>query len=125
MLYDTLHSIHYTLSRVMIGVAIALFVLAFIQAQRKRDAGPWIRKAAYAITALVITQVVLGFMMYFQGGRPLEPDVHMVYGIGASVVLPFFVYVELTAEKRPAIGSYILGGLILLGLVIRGIFTGS
>lgn len=124
-MYNILHGIHYALSRVMVGVAITLFVIAFIQAQRKRDAGPLIRKAAYGITALVVTQVVLGFTMYFQGGRPLEPDIHMVYGIGACLVLPFFVYVEMTAEKRPAIGSYILGGLILLGLTIRGILTGS
>lgn len=124
-MYDTLHWIHYVMSRVMVGIAIALFLFALLQAQRKHDAGPWIRKAAYTITGVIIIQVILGFTMYFQGGRPLDPDVHMVYGIGASVVLPFFVYVEMTAEKRPAIGSYVLGGLILLGLLIRGILTGS
>ncbi len=124
-MYDLIYSIHYWNSRALIASALIVLAAALLQIFRKKDAEPWIRTLAYSVTVTVVIQVILGFLMYFQGGRPLEPDVHMVYGVGASVALPFFVYVELTAEKRPAVGSYVLAGIILFGLVLRGIMTGN
>lgn len=123
-MYDVILSVHYVLSRLLLISGLSLFLIALIQAQRKKDAQPWLRKLTYVITGIITLQASLGFIMYFDGGRPLDPDIHMVYGIGAMLVLPFFVYVEMTAEKRPAIGSYVLAGLILAGLIARGILTG-
>ena len=45
--------------------------------------------------------------------------------MGAVLALPFFIFVEVTAKKRPAMGSYMWGFAVLAGILIRGILTGS
>jgi hypothetical protein len=40
------------------------------------------------------------------------------------LTLPFFIFVETTAKKRPAMGSYIWGFALLVGVVLRSIATG-
>jgi hypothetical protein len=51
--------------------------------------------------------------------------VHLIYGLAAVLALPFFIFVEVTAKKRPAMGSYIWGFAILAGVLIRSIMTGA
>jgi hypothetical protein len=57
-------------------------------------------------------------------GRPYE-EVHLVYGVGAVLALPFFIFVEVTAKKRPSMGSYMWGFALLAGIIIRTISTGA
>jgi hypothetical protein len=97
----------------------------YIGISRKRDVTPWYRRATYTIAGVMLLEAIVGGLMYaFIGVRPAE-EVHLVYGLGAFLALPFFIFVEVTAKKRPAMGSYIWGFAVLTGILIRGILTGA
>jgi len=125
-LYLFLQPLHYWLSRVGLGVAIAMFALGFlIGVIRRQDVTPWYRRATYLVTGVMVVQGAIGAILYFIiGARPAE-EVHLIYGVGAMLALPFFIFVEVTARKRPAMGSYIWGFAVLAGILFRSITTGA
>ena len=116
---------HYWLSRVSFGIALAMLALAaYVGLLRHGDVTPIFRRATYAIVGLMGIEALLGVTMYAIGMRPGQ-DVHMIYGAGAVLSLPFFIFVETTAKKRPAMGSYIWGFALLAGIIVRAIITGT
>lgn len=123
-LYPLFTTIHYWISRVGLLVAVLMFALGlFIGLVRHGDVTHWYRRAVYTIAGVMLAQSLLGLAMYLIGGRPYE-DVHLIYGLGAVLALPFFIFVEVTAKKRPAMGSYMWGFAVLAGILIRSIMTG-
>jgi hypothetical protein len=72
----------------------------------------------------MLVESVIGIGIYLMGFRPYE-DVHLIYGMGAVLALPFFVYVETTAKKRPAMSSYIWGFTLMAAIILRAIVTGA
>jgi hypothetical protein len=125
-LYPFLRDLHYVVARVGLVIALAMFVWGFVNGVvRKRDVTLWYRRATYTVAGLMVFQSLVGAIMYFLiGVRPYE-DVHLIYGLGAILALPFFIFVEVTAKKRPAMGSYIWGFAVLAGILVRGILTGA
>ena len=121
-----LRGAHYWLSRLGLGAAILMFLVAiFIGVIRKGDVTPLYRKLTVAVAGLMAVQAVIGVVMYlFLSSRPFE-EVHLIYGLGMTLALPFFIFVEKTAEKRPAMGSYIWGFAVLIGIIFRGMMTGA
>lgn len=121
-----LRGAHYWLSRLGLGAAIIMFFVAFyIGVIRKGDVTPLYRKLTYAVSGLMVVQALIGVTMYvFLSSRPFE-EVHLIYGLGMVLALPFFIFVETTAEKRPAMGSYIWGFAVLMGIILRGMMTGA
>lgn len=123
-LYPLFTTIHYWVSRVGLLVAVLMFALGlYIGLVRKGDVTPYYRKAVYIIAGVMLAQSLLGLTMYIIGGRPFE-EVHLIYGVGAVLSLPFFIFVEVTAKKRPAMGSYMWGFAVLAGILVRSIMTG-
>ncbi len=123
-LYPLFSTVHYWVSRVGLLVAVAMFVLGMIIGLvRHGDVTPYYRRAVYIVAGVMLLQALLGLAMYLMGIRPYE-DVHLIYGFGAVLALPFFIFVEVTAKKRPAMGSYMWGFAVLAGILIRGIMTG-
>ncbi|MBA3871441.1 MAG: hypothetical protein H0X30_20040 [Anaerolineae bacterium] len=123
-LYPLFTTIHYWISRVGLLVAVGMFILGlYIGLVRKGDVTPYYRKAVYIIAGVMLAQSLLGLIMYIIGGRPFE-EVHLIYGVGAVLSLPFFIFVEVTAKKRPAMGSYMWGFAVLAGILVRSIMTG-
>jgi hypothetical protein len=45
--------------------------------------------------------------------------------MGALLSLPFFIFVETTAKKRPAMGSYIWAFTLMIAIFVRSIMTGA
>jgi hypothetical protein len=125
-LYPFLRDLHYYGSRIGLIAALIMFASGFvIGVFRKRDVTRWYRYATYTIAGLMVFQSATGAIMYFLvGTRPYE-QVHLIYGMGAILALPFFIFVEVTAQKRPAMGSYIWGFAVLAGILVRGILTGA
>ncbi len=125
-LYLFLKGSHYWLSRLGLVAAIIMFAVGFyIGVMKKGDVTPWYRRAAYTIAAMIGVEALIGLILYAViGTRPYE-DVHLIYGLGSLLALPFFIFVEQTAKKRPAMGSYIWGFAVLAGVLIRGILTGA
>ncbi len=116
---------HYWISRIGLASAVVMFALGFfIGVIRKRDVTNWYRLATYVVAGTMAFQALIGLIMYAIGLRPHE-EVHLIYGLGSVLALPFFIFVEVTARKRPAMGSYIWGFAVLAGVLIRSILTGS
>ncbi len=123
-LYPLFTTIHYWVSRIGLLAAVIMFAIGlFIGLVRHGDVTRWYRRAVYTVAGVMLAQSLLGLTMYLIGGRPYE-DVHLIYGLGAVLALPFFIFVAVTAKKRPAMGSYMWGFAVLAGILIRGIMTG-
>ncbi len=124
-LYLLLDALHYWLSRLAVVVTIIMFAMGFvIGILRHGDVNRYYRAAVYVIAGMLILQSLIGLIIYATGTRPFE-EVHLIYGLGAMLALPFFVFVEITAKKRPAMGSYLWGFAVLLGILVRSIMTGA
>ncbi len=124
-LYTLLHTVHYWISRTGIIVGLVMLVIAiYVGLIRHGDVTKWFRRGAYAVTAFIGVEFVIGWTMYFMGGRPYE-DVHIIYGFGALLSLPFFIFVETTAKKRPAMGSYLWAFALMVAIFVRSIMTGA
>ena len=122
--YELLKDIHFWVSRVMLGTAAVMLVIAVVVGLvRRQDVTPWFRRLAFTVLAFMVAQAGLGGAMWLMNGRPGQ-DVHLIYGFAAVVSLPFFMFVEMTSPKRPAMGSYIWGFALLVGIAIRCIMTG-
>jgi hypothetical protein len=123
--YLILHDLHYHLAR--FGLVLALVMLAaavYIGIIRKGDVTPLFRRATYVIFGTILIEALVGLTMFaFFSARPAQ-DVHLIYGIGSVLSLPFFIFVESTAKKRPAMGSYIWGFALLAGIILRAVMTG-
>jgi hypothetical protein len=124
-LYPLLDQAHFWLSRLILLVAVIMFALAiYIGLVRRGDVSHIFRLGVYLVTGIVVLEALIGLVMYGMGGRAYE-EVHLVYGLGSLLALPFFIFVETTAKKRPAMGSYMWGFALLAGVVIRSILTGA
>ena len=124
-LLSTLLTFHYWISRIGIVVGLVMLVLAlYIGLVRHGDVTKWFRRGTYAVTAFIGVEFLIGVAMYLMGARPHE-DVHIIYGFGALLSLPFFIFVETTARKRPAMGSYMWAFALMVAIFMRSIMTGA
>ncbi len=124
-LYVILRDLHFNLSRLGLGVAAVMAGLGvYIGIIRKGDVTRLFRYATYIVFGTMLLQALIGVVMVALQGRPRQ-DVHLIYGMASVLALPFFIFVETTAKKRPAMGSYIWGFTLLLGVIVRSIMTGA
>lgn len=123
--YPVLKHLHYNLSRYGLIVSGVMLVIAIvIGIFRKGDVTPWFRRGVLVVVATMLIQVLIGLYLMYGLNIPSGRPEHIIYGFGALLSLPFFVFVEVTAKKRPAMGSYIWGFALMLGILIRAIGTG-
>jgi heme A synthase len=99
-----------------IGVYIAIF--------QKRDVTKLFRRTVYVIAGTMIVQALIGTYMYVVVNARPEGEAHWIYGLGTAIALPFFAFIEITAEKRPSMGSYLWGFGMLVAIGFRSILTG-
>ena len=122
--YSFLKSVHYWISRGGFGIALVMLATAvYIGLYKHGDVTPWFRSITYTIVGFMVLQGLIGGLMWLMDGRPGE-EVHLIYGYGVVLSLPFFIFVEVTAQKRPAMGSYIWGFTLLAAIIVRTISTG-
>lgn len=125
-LYLFLRTIHNHLGRFSLAVALFMFAVAvYIGLLRRADVTPYFRRGTYVVVGMMVLQALMGAVMTFiLGIQPGAPE-HLLYGLGTVLALPFFIFVETTAEKRPAMGSYLWGFALLAGIIVRSISTGG
>jgi len=122
--YIVLKSVHFHLSRYGLIMSLVMLGTAFyVGIVRKNDVTPWFRRGTYVVFGSMVIQALLGFALMFMGGEPGAPE-HIFYGIGTMLCLPFFIFVEVTASKRPSMGSYIWGFFLMMGVIVRCLGTG-
>lgn len=124
-LYPLLRDLHAHFSRASLLIGVLMLAAAvYIGLIRHGDVTRVFRLGVYAVIGFMALQSLVGLVMYGLGGRPYD-EVHLIYGLGALLSLPFFVYVETTAKKRPAMGSYIWGFALMASIIIRLFMTGA
>ena len=124
-LYPFLKDLHFFLSRAGLVIGVVMFGVAFyIGIIKHGDVSKPFLGAVYTTIILMSISGLVGLTMYLSGGRPFDP-VHLIYGFGVVLSLPFFVYVERTAKKRPSMGSYLWGFALLAAIILRAIVTGA
>lgn len=124
-LYEILTGIHFQLSRYGLAVALIMLVISvYVGIFRKEDVKPWFRRGTFVVFGTMTIQSLIGaYMMFILNIQPGKPE-HLIYGLGSVMALPFFIFVETTSPKRPAMGSYIWGFALLIGVLIRSLSTG-
>jgi len=124
-LYAELFASHWLLSRIGLILGVLMLAIAvYVGLIRHGDVTRWFRRGVYGMIGLVGVEAAIGLILYAQGGRPGQ-EVHLIYGVGALLALPFFVFVETTATKRPAMGSYLWGFGLVTAIMLRAIMTGA
>ena len=120
-----LRHLHSHFGRFTLAVAVFMFGIgAYIGLVRHADVTPYFRRGTYICLGMMLLESLMGAVMYFViGARPYQ-EVHLIYGAGTILALPFFIFVETTAPKRPAMGSYLWGFGLLAGIIIRCLQTG-
>jgi hypothetical protein len=124
-IYPVLKHLHYNLSRYGLAVsAIMLIIAIVIGIVRKGDVTPWFRRGVYVVVGTMLVQALIGMYLMYVLNIPSGKPEHIIYGFGAVLALPFFIFVEVTAKKRPSMGSYIWGFALMLGILFRAVSTG-
>lgn len=125
-LFLIIETIHHYFAWFALAVAVMMLVLSlYIGLRRHADVTPYFRRSTYIVFGMIVWQALLGLVMVVVYNVPPGQDVHVIYGAGTLMALPFFIFVEKTAEKRPAMGSYMWGFALLSGIMIRCISTGA
>jgi hypothetical protein len=123
--YPLLHELHFHFSRAALIVGLLMLAAGiYIGLIRHGDVTKTFRYGVYAMIGFMALQSLVGLAIYSIGVRPYD-EVHLIYGVGALLSLPFFVYVETTAKKRPAMGSYIWGFGLMVAIMVRLFMTGA
>lgn len=123
--YVVFRELHAQLGLFTLLLATVMFLVAmYIGNVRGADVTPYFRRGTYIIFATMAFEGAIGLILYaIYGARPGE-EVHIIYGMGTILSLPFFIFVERTAQKRPAMGSYMWGFGLLAGIIVRCLSTG-
>jgi hypothetical protein len=125
MVYLVLSTLHYYIGWTGVYVGALMFGIGvYIGVVQKRDVTVLFRRTVFFIAGTMIVQVLLGVILWHGLRVRPEAEVHWIYGVGTAAALPFFAFIEMTAQKRPSMGSYIWGFGMLVAVGFRSILTG-
>ncbi len=123
--YPLLQATHYAIAWAGVYVGLLMFGIGlYIALVQRRDVTVLFRRTAYFIAGTMFVQVILGLLMWYGVGARPAGEAHWIYGFGTAAALPFFAYIEITAQKRPSMGSYLWGFGMLVAVGFRSILTG-
>ncbi|GAB1422460.1 hypothetical protein MASR2M15_26940 [Anaerolineales bacterium] len=123
--YLIFKDLHFHLSRYSLLMASLMFVLSlYIGLYKHADVTPYFRRGTYLGVGTMLLEALIGLSLFIIFGTRPGDDVHLIYGAATVLALPFFIFVEVTAQKRPAMGSYMWGFGILAAIIIRCMSTG-
>jgi hypothetical protein len=124
-LYPAMRAAHYIIAWSGVYVGLLMFGIGvYIALVQKRDVTVLFRRTVYFIAGTMLVQVALGLLMWYGVGARPAAEAHWIYGFGTAAALPFFAYIEITAQKRPSMGSYLWGFGMLVAIGFRSILTG-
>lgn len=121
---ENLIFVHDRLSNAVILFMVVVGLWGVLAYFRGDDLGGSLGGAFIVGQALLMAQALIGVLIVFQGGRPLE-SLHYVYGTVIVLLLPFaYTYVR---ERYARTGLLICSttALFIAVLAVRAIATGS
>ncbi len=122
---DVLRIIHFYIAWTGVYIGLLMFGVGLvIGVVMRRDVTVLFRRTIYFIAGTMIVQALIGTYMYLVVKSRPAAEAHWIYGLGTAVALPFFAFIEITAEKRPSMGSYLWGFGMLVAIGFRSILTG-
>lgn len=74
---------------------------------------------------LIVAEALLGAAMWFQGMRPAQGWLHILYGALLPAMIPAVYFYTQARAGRPEILVYSTAAIITCGLIIRAIYTGQ
>ena len=120
-----LRTIHFYIAWTGVYVGVLMFGIGLvIGVVMRRDVTVLFRRTVYFIAGTMVVQALIGTYMWFIIKTRPAAEVHWIYGVGTAIALPFFIFIEVTAEKRPSMGSYLWGLGMLVAIGFRSILTG-
>lgn len=124
-LYPIIRSAHYIIAWAGVYVGVLMFGIGvYIGIVQRRDVTVLFRRTVYFIAGTMVVQMGIGMWLWYVVGVRPAAEAHWIYGVGTAAALPFFAFIEMTAQKRPSMGSYIWGFGMLVAVGFRSILTG-
>lgn len=114
--------LHASLGPIVMGIG-ALFALGAGIASWLDRGHLLVRRAGFAVGALLLIQVAFGALVYLSGARPGE-GLHLLYGIVILAVLPLASSFAADAPPRAHSGVLAVAGLVVVLLAWRLLSTG-
>jgi hypothetical protein len=120
---EVIFEIHRVISNTIWMFYLAIAIWGIYRAIRGMSVDGSYFGAIAVIQIVVLLQVILGGVLYFDGGRPGRELVHYLYGAFSVVFLPgLFAYLR-GDDSNSAQWIYALASLFMFGVTLRIIGT--
>jgi heme A synthase len=116
--------VHGAFSNTVLYYFILLAAWGTLRFLRKQGVDSAFWGALVIAEGLLVLQVLLGGYMWLIGLRPAR-NVHLLYGFFSLLAIPgMFMYTQGRSE-RPEMLMYSVIALVMIGVLLRAIFTGE
>lgn len=121
----SLSEVHGRLATTAIMYVVAMGIWAIFRFVRRQEVDGGFRGGLIIGELLILVQAALGASLWLFGNRPLPGSIHLLYGIVAVLVIPGAILYSRGDEQPRAFLLYAAALLFLIGILIRGLTTGS
>lgn len=121
----TLSDVHARLANTALLFCLLMAAWGAWRFVRKQGLGGSYWGALIIAEVLILAQGGLGAYLWFSGLRPLRGGIHVLYGVVSALAIPLVYAYTRGREERPEMLMYSVTFLILAGLVLRAMVTGS
>ena len=114
-------------ARLMITIVLffgALTLWGLANALRRAGVTGGYRGALAIGELLMLSEFLLGVILFVSGDRPYRPAIHILYGLVAILTLPATFAYTRGRDDRAEQMIYTLACLFLCGIALRGVETG-
>ena len=114
-------------ARLMITIVLffgALTLWGLANALRRAGVSGGYRGALAIGELLMLSEFLLGVILFVSGDRPYRPSIHILYGLVAILTLPATFAYTRGRDARVEQLIYALTCLFLCGIALRGVETG-
>ena len=116
--------IHTRLANTALFFCVIMAVWGGLRFLRRRGVDSSYFGAVVIAELLLLAQGILGGYLWVNGLRPGR-GIHILYGVVSLLALPMVFAYTRGREERPDMLMYTVGFLVLIGLLLRAITTGS
>jgi hypothetical protein len=120
-----LTEIHDSLASTALFFCAIMAIWGFWRFFRKQGLTSSFWGAAVVAELLILAQGALGIILWISGDRPSRGAVHWLYGAALALAIPLVYTYTKGRQERPEMLLYAVAFLVMVGLVLRAMVTGS